>query len=146
MNELAQLTVQQYKSIIAPFLMMTSCATLVWALQARFSRLVHAIRSLVSEGRRDNIDYTHSLAKQIAWLKARSCLLRNSIVCLYFAMCSFMVTAMLLAVTIVADFEASEAVIVLFLLGLILISISLANTLMEISRSYDSLAEEVNQR
>lgn len=146
MNELSELTLAHYKAVLAPFLMMTSCATLVWALQTRFSRLVQAIRTLVSEGRRDNIDYSHSLAKQIAWLKGRSLLLRNAILALYCAMCCFLLSAMLLAASVLAQLSAAPAVIALFLTGLALICVGLIATLWETSQTFRSLQEELASR
>lgn len=146
MSELFNITLANYKAILAPFLMMTSCATLVWALQSRFSRIVQAIRTLVSEGKRDNIDYTHSLAKQVKWLKGRSLLLRNSITSIYFAMCCFLLTAMLLAIAIISELQLSLAIVTLFLLGLILVCAALISALVETSRSFDSLEEEISRR
>lgn len=143
MTELHDMNVAIYEAIIAPFLMMASCATLVWALQTRFSRIVHAIRSLVSEGKRDNIDYSHSLSIQVAWLKGRSRLLRNSISALYLAMVCFLLSAMVLTATLVAQIELAALVVALFLLGLLLVCFALLSTLLETSRSYDSLAEEI---
>ncbi len=146
MTDLLDMAVADYKAILAPFLMMTSCATLVWALQNRFSRVAQAIRSLVSEGQRDGIDCTHSLAKQIAWLKGRSYLLRNSISGFYFAMCCFLSTAILLALATFARLQLSFPIVLLFLLGLLIVGASLATAILEISRSHKSLQEEVAHR
>lgn len=146
MNELSELTLARYQSVLAPFLMMTSSATLVWALQNRYSRLVQAIRTLTSEGKRDNIDYRHSLAKQIAWLKERSRLLRNGIVALYASMCCFLLAAMLLTGCIVGELRASSVVVALFLAGLLLICVGLVATLWETSRSFSALSEDVASR
>lgn len=146
MTEVHQITVEDYQAIIAPFLMMTSCATLVWALQNRFSRLVQAIRTLSSEGKRDNIDYTRTLATQIIWLKGRSYLLRNSIAGLYFAMCCFLLTAMLMTLAIVAEINLAEVITAVFLLGLLVICGALITTLLETSRSFLSLKEEIEKR
>ncbi|EDY83156.1 hypothetical protein VDG1235_2780 [Verrucomicrobiia bacterium DG1235] len=146
MTDLLDLNLASYKAILAPFVMMTSSATLVWALQNRFSRIVQAIRSLVSEGKRDNIDYTHSLAKQIAWLKQRSHLLRNSIADLYVAMCCFLLSTMLLTLATAADLNIPHLVIGTFLLGLFTIAAALVTALIETSRSYASLKEEVSNR
>lgn len=142
MTELFDPNVANYKAVLAPFLMMTSCATLVWALQTRFSRIVQAIRSLASEGKRDNIDYSHSLEIQITWLKGRSRLLRNGIASLYLAMVCFLLSAMVLAVSIVAQIELAIPVVALFLAGLGLVCFALFSTLLETGRSYDSLEEE----
>ncbi len=146
MSDFSALTVVHYKAALAPFLMMTSCATLVWSLQSRYSRIVHAIRSLVSEGKRDGVASSQSVAKQVAWLKARSRLLRNSIVCLYCAMSCFLCCGMSIAALVVTGLDAAAAPIALFLLGLSLIGLSLVSALREISQSYGSLAEEVARR
>lgn len=143
MTDLFDPNVETYKVIIAPFLMMTSCATLVWTLQTRFSRIVQAIRSLSSEGQRDDIDYSHSLAVQVAWLKGRSKLLRNSVAGLYLAMVCFLLSAMALTAAIVANLNLAAVSVALFLAGLALLCIALAYTLLETGRSYDSLQEEV---
>ena len=142
MNELLPNTLSEYKSILAPFLMLTSCATLVWALQNRFSRVYHAIRTLVSEGQRDNIDYTHSLEIQINCLKKRAFLLRNSISGLYVSMVLNLITALLLALTIINSWHLQIPIVACFLFGLIFVAGSLIACTIETSRSFDTLKED----
>ncbi|MBK1879590.1 DUF2721 domain-containing protein [Pelagicoccus mobilis] len=146
MTDLFDSNLSNYQAVIAPFVMMTSCATLVWALQTRFSRVVQAIRSLTSEGKRDNIDYSHSLEIQITWLKNRGRLLRNSIAGFYLAMVCFLLSAMVLAASLVSQTDLAEAVVALFLSGLALMCFALVSILTETSRSYGSLAEETRNR
>lgn len=146
MNDLTQLTLENYKAILAPFLMMTSAATLAWALQTRFSRIVQGIRSLVSDGCRDNIDYASSLTTQIGYLKRRSLLLRNAIATLYASMCLSLLSAILLALATVAELPLADAVVSTFLLSLIALSIGLMFALKETSQHFDTLKEEITNR
>ncbi len=146
MNDLTQLTLENYKAILAPFLMMTSAATLAWALQTRFSRIVQGIRSLVSDGSRDNIDYASSLDKQISSLKERSLLLRNAIATLYASMCLSLLSAILLAFATVANAPLASAVVATFLCSLLALAIGLLYALRETAQHFVTLKEEVENR
>ncbi|MCH6255152.1 DUF2721 domain-containing protein [Puniceicoccaceae bacterium K14] len=143
MNDLAENTFAGYQAILGPFLMMTSCATLVWGLQNRFSKVVHAIRTLSYQGTRENIDYSHSLDIQIKWLKNRSLLLRNSITGLYTAMGCYLVTVMMLTLSLVTQSNISNLTVAVFMLGLLLTTASIFISIIETSRSFDSLEEDV---
>lgn len=143
MSDLTQLTLENYKAILAPFLMMTSAATLVWALQTRFSRIVQGIRSLVTDGSRDNIDYASSLNKQIGNLKRRALLLRNAVAALYTSMCLSLLTAILLALATLAPLPLAAAVVATFLLSLVSLAMALVFALRETTQHYVALAEEV---
>ncbi|MDQ8187949.1 DUF2721 domain-containing protein [Pelagicoccus sp. SDUM812002] len=146
MSDLTQLTLENYEAILAPFLMMTSAATLAWALQTRFSRIVQGIRTLVSDGSRDNIDYASSLEKQISNLKQRSLLLRNAIATLYGSMCLSLLTAVLLAFATIADLPLAGAVIATFLCSLVALASGLLYALRETTQHFVTLKEEVNNR
>lgn len=146
MTDLTQLTLENYKAILTPFLMMTSAATLVWALQTRFSRIVQGIRSLVSDGSRDNIVYANSLNKQIGYLKHRSLLLRNAIASLYGSMCLSLLSAILLALATVPKWPLANAVVATSLCSLIALAIGLLYALRETAQHFDTLREEVENR
>lgn len=146
MTDLSQLTLENYKAILAPFLMMTSAATLAWALQTRFSRIVHGIRSLVSDGSRDNIDYASSLDKQISNLTRRSLLLRNAVASLYGSMCLSLLSAILLAFATMLKLPLASAVVATFLLSLIALAIGLLFALRETTQHFISLQEEIGNR
>ncbi len=145
MNELFPNALSEYKAILAPFLMLTSCATLVWGLQNRFSRVYHAIRTLVLEGKRDNIDYSHSLDSQISQLQKRAYFLRNSISGLYVSMAFNLVTVLLLTLFFVKGWNLEVPILITFLLGLICVCGSLVASTIETSRSYSTLEEDVKQ-
>lgn len=143
MNELIGNTLVGYKAVLGPFLMMTSCATLVWGLQNRFSRVVQAIRTLSYQGTRENIDYSHSLHSQIKWLKKRALLLRNSITGLYTAMGCYLITVMLLTLALLTENNLSALTVSVFMLGLILTTTSIFLSIIETSKSFGSLKEEI---
>ncbi len=146
MNDILPNALNDYKAILAPFIMLTSCATLVWGLQMRFSRVYHAIRTLVSEGQRDSIDYTHSLESQISCLKKRAYYLRNCISGLYISMAFNLTTAILLTLTLITDWPLQYGTVVSFLCGLIFVCGSLVAATIETSRSYGTLQEELSHR
>ncbi|MBD5782119.1 DUF2721 domain-containing protein [Pelagicoccus sp. NFK12] len=146
MSDLTQLTLENYQAILAPFLMMTSAATLAWALQTRFSRIVQGIRSLLSDGSRDNIDYASSLEKQISNLTRRSLLLRNAVATLYGSMCLSLLSAILLAFATVANLPLASAVVATFLLSLIALSAGLLFALKETTQHFVTLKEEIGKR
>lgn len=143
MNDLTQLTLENYQAILAPFLMMTSAATLAWALQTRFSRIVQGIRSLVSDGSRDNINYASSLEKQIGYLQRRALLLRNAVATLYSSMCLSLLSAILLALATVANVPLAVAVVATFLCSLIALALGLYFALRETTQHFVTLQEEI---
>lgn len=146
MTEIGPLTLENYKAILAPFLMMTSAATLAWALQTRFSRIVQGIRSLASDGSRDNIDYASSLDKQIGYLKRRALLLKNAIATLYGSMCLSLVSAILLALATVAELALGTAIVATFLSSLIAIAGGLFFAIAETTQHFNTLKEEIANR
>lgn len=146
MTELSQASIEDYKSILAPFLLMTSSATLAWALQTRFSRIVQGIRSLVSDGSRDNIDYTSSRYIQIGYLKKRSLLLRNAIATLYCSMSLALATAMLLGGAVVFELPLARVIVGTFLCSLLTLAIGLLFALKETSQHFNTLSEEIINR
>lgn len=143
MDDLIGNTLIGYKAVLGPFLMLTSCATLVWSLQIRFSRIVHAIRTLRENCTRENIDYSHSLALQISWLKSRSLLLRNSITGLYTSMGLYLVTVMFLTLSLITESNLSIITIGAFMAGLGLTTVSIALAIIETGKSFSALREDV---
>lgn len=148
MDELAGPLLVQFRTALSPFLLLTSCATLVWSLQGRYSRVVQRIRSLSAE----SPEHRSSPAEQIEHigllksLRERAWMLRNSVAGHYLAMMCFLLSVVLLSVTTLTPWAFPGWSVGFFIAGLILICLALLNTTLEIVRSYHAIEEEFEKR
>lgn len=147
MDVLAGDLLVDYRTILAPFAMMSSCATLVWGLQSRYSRVVQSIRTLSDElGNSSEEAGSAALARQLEILRRRAFLLRNGVVGHYLAMAAFLITAVLLALGMNIRFPSALPVVISFFVGLVLVCWTMANSFIDSIRSWDAVGEELRNR
>lgn len=147
MEGLGKELLTQFAAILTPFMLMSSCATLVWGIQNRYSRVVQSIRALALEWRNTEVGAERViLGRQIEILRRRARLLRNGVVGHYLAMGCFLVTSILLTVTHFADWVPAAVIAGSFFLGLILVCWTVGNTIFDTMRSFDAVSEELKDR
>jgi hypothetical protein len=138
MDGMTEALLAQFRTALSPFLLLTSCATLVWSLQARYSRVVLRIRTVAAKEGGDN-DRRRRILKR---LRHRAWMLRNSVAAHYMAMMCFLLTVVLLSLTTLTPLELPGLSVGCFITGLILICIALLNTTWEVFGSIRLLEEE----
>lgn len=137
----------QYAAILTPFMLMSSCATLVWGIQNRYSRVVQSIRALSLEWRNTEVaDERSVLSRQLNILRRRARWLRNGVVGHYLAMGCFLVTSILLSLSLFADWVPAAAIAACFFLGLLLVCWTVGNTIFDTMKSFDAVSEELKNR
>ncbi len=131
--------------VLAPLLFLTSCATLVWGLQNRYSRLVHAIRDLYARRAAAEDDrHRATTIRQAHILETRARALRNGVVGYYLAMACFLSTAILLAVDLLYSLGLAWLIVLAESTGLVLVGASLVILIADARRSFEAISEEVN--
>lgn len=136
-----------FATVLTPFMLMSSCATLVWGIQNRYSRVVQSIRAL-SEERRETVlaDERVVLGRQIEILGHRARWLRNGVVGHYLAMGCFLVTSILLSLTLLTARVPAAGVVIVFFAGLVLVCWTVGNTIFDTMKSFDAVGEELKSR
>jgi hypothetical protein len=136
-----------FATILTPFMLMSSCATLVWGIQNRYSRVVQSIRALSEERRAaTRSDEQFVLGRQIEILRRRALWLRNGVVGHYLAMGCFLITAILLSLTLFTSWVPATAVVIAFFTGLVLVCWTIGNTIFDTLKSFDAVGEELKER
>jgi hypothetical protein len=136
-----------FATILTPFMLMSSCATLVWGIQNRYSRVVQSLRALSHERRTTSVVEEQAvLSRQITILRRRARWLRNGVVGHYLAMGCFLITAILLSLALFGDWVPASAVAASFFLGLILVCWTIGNTIFDTMKSFDAVSEELKYR
>ena len=147
MDGLATDLLVDFATVLTPVMLMSSCATLVWGIQNRYSRVVHSIRALAEERRGTGLpDEQAVLSRQIEILRRRARWLRNGVVGHYLAMGCFLVTAILLLLTLSTDRVPAAGVVVVFFAGLLLVCWTIGNTIFDTMKSFDAVGEELKNR
>jgi len=146
MGDIESNIVLSYHTVLAPFLLITSCATLVWALQNRYSQVVHSIRVLSQKWHDQPSNHDEILIReQFDMLKDRARLLKNSVVGHYLAMSSFLLTGILLTLAIYTSVSFVIAIVLSFFCGLLIICCTLLNTIRETTKNLQALQRELDR-
>lgn len=147
MDALGRELLVDFATILTPFVLMSSCAALVWSLQARYGRVVQSLRSLAFEWRATGDDREREVLRcQIDILKKRARWLRNGVVGHYLAMGCFLVTSILLAFSVYTGWPLAPVVAFCFFAGLALICWTMANSFFDTMKSFDAVGEELKSR
>lgn len=132
------------RTVLSPFLLLTSCATLVWGLQNRYSRVVHAIRLLYKRWAGSvEPEERNSVARELQILERRAHRLRNGVVGYYCAMGFFLLSATLLAMALNSNVVLAWPVVLSLLAGLLVVAWTLMNVFLDTLGSFDAIAEEL---
>ena len=143
MEELGTAVLLQFTTALSPFLLITSCATLVWALQTRYSRVVQTIRAMSARlGLEEEADREEHY-RQLRILERRAWMLRNSVTGHYLAMLCFLLSIGMFSATILTPFSFLIGTVISFVLGILLICVALLNSAFEASRSLYAIEREI---
>lgn len=137
-------TLVDFRTIMAPFALLTSCATLAWGLQSRYSRVVDAIRALARE-LQGGITDAEVVRSEMRLLVRRTRWMRNGLVGYYSAMMAFLGTAVLLALAVSHGGVPAWAIVSLFVLGLLLVCWTLAQVIIDTTRSFDAVQRDATR-
>ncbi|MEZ5277625.1 MAG: DUF2721 domain-containing protein [Opitutaceae bacterium] len=147
MDSLGDNFLVDFATILTPFMLMSSCATLVWGIQNRYSRVVQSIRALSEERRSSRRSDEHFvLGRQIEILRRRARWLRNGVFGHYLAMGCFLITSILLSLTLFTSWVPAAAVVIAFFTGLVLVCWTVGNTIFDTMKSFDAVGEELKER
>jgi|TARA_B110000438_G_scaffold298138_1_gene345768 hypothetical protein len=144
-EELGAGVLLQFTTALSPFLLITSCATLVWALQTRYSRVVQTIRAMSAHlGSEDEATQQKHFG-QLEFLQRRAWMLRNSVAGHYLAMLCFLLSIGFFTATILTPFSFLMGTVISFVSGMLLICIALLNSAFEASRSLYAIKDEIRE-
>ena len=143
---------QFISGMLAPAIMISSCGLILLGLQNKYSNIINRIRDLNDEKRRlestESMDAVQdkrmrSLKAQIDKLLIRAKLDRNSILSLYLAILSFILTSLLIAPAYFGYFGLIPLAIAFFVAGIALVLTGVIYVALEVSRSYKVVKYEV---
>lgn len=134
-----------FRTIMAPFALITSCATLAWGLQGRFSRVVDAIRTLARELQEEGNE-KEIVREEMRVLVRRTRWMRNGLVGYYSAMMAFLGTAVLLALAVRQHEVPPEAIVALFAVGLLTVCWTLGQVIIDTTRSFDAVCRDATRK
>jgi len=144
--------IQFISGLLAPAIMISSCGLILLGLQSKYSNIINRIRELNDEKRRlestGSMDASQdrrmgSLKVQIEKLLIRAKLDRNSILSLYLAILSFILTSLLIAPAYFGYFGLIPLAIAFFVAGIALVLTGVIYVALEVSRSYKVVKYEV---
>ncbi len=144
--------------IIAPVVMVTSCAILSGGLLSHYGAISDRLRAIA----RERLDLFRSLGPatddpltverleqfktQVPDLVARLRMMRDAVLALYAAIIVFVLDMFVIALSAVTNFDwVASAVLVIFLIGIALLLLSIALTAREIRWSHRAVAYEAQR-
>lgn len=133
-----------FRTIIAPFALITSCATLAWGLQSRYSRVVDAIRTLARELQEGEGEAT-IVRDEMRVLVRRTRWMRNGLVGYYSAMMAFLGTAVLLTLAVWRGGVPAWTIVALFIGGLLVVCWTLVQVIVDTTRSFEAVRRDATR-
>lgn len=134
-----------FRTVMAPFALLASCATLAWGLQSRYSRVVDAIRTLARELETPGQE-AEIVRAEMRLLIRRTRWMRNGLVGYYTAMMCFLATGALLLLAILLGGIGPGSIVGVFVLGLVTVCWTLVFVIIDTTRSFDAVDRDVTRK
>ncbi len=137
--------VQEIQYVLAPAIMVSSAALLLLGFQNKFATLASRFRALNQERRalavknfrtKEENERFDNLVTQVNHLHERATCVKNAILLTYLSIVCFVLTSVLLFVSIHANLQFFQFIITLFLVGLVLILATSLIMIKEISIAF----------
>ncbi len=150
MIQLPQL-VEEIQLVVAPAVMISSSALLLLGFQTKFSNLAgrfralnHELRELKKIGQKEpwQAERQQSLVEQVAHLYSRVKHVKNAIILAYAAILSFILTSLLIFLSVKGAFMYTSLILATFLLGLVMEFASVLTLMIEVALAFKVLKIE----